>query len=195
MVVERSTATATVDGRRDRGPQLRHQRLHPVDRGDDVGAGLPVEDDQHRRLAVGETGIAEILDRIGYLADVGKPDRRAVAIGDDQRSVLRPPCWPGRWRRSGSAGRRRRWRLSGCGRWRWRAPPARPPARCRICRAPAGLSSTRTAGSELPPTTLRRCPRPARVSAPARWRRRRRAGRASGCRTSASGSGSGRRRD
>ena len=51
-------------------------------------AGLPVQHDQDGRLAVGETRIAEIFDRIGYLADVGEADRRAVAVGDDQRPVL-----------------------------------------------------------------------------------------------------------
>ena len=51
-------------------------------------ARLPVEHDQNGRLAVGKTGIAKILDRVGYLADIGEVDRRAVAVGDDQRLVL-----------------------------------------------------------------------------------------------------------
>ncbi len=135
IVVERSTAGWTIDRRRDRRPQLRQQRVDAVDGVDDVGAGLAVDDHQHRRLAVGEAGIAQVLDAVDDLADVGQADRRAVAVGDDQRAVFVRPWWPGRCRRSGSGGRRPRSRPSGCGRWRRRAPRARPRARCRICRA------------------------------------------------------------
>ena len=108
-----------VDGRRDRGFQLRHQRFHRVDGADDVGAGLPVEDDQHRRLAVGKAGVTQVFHPVGDLADIGKVHRRAVAVGDDQRSGSRQPCWPGRWHRSGSADRRHRYRPSDCAHWRW----------------------------------------------------------------------------
>ena len=77
-----------IDRRRDRGAELRHHRLDQVDGRDDVGAGLPVEDDQDRRLAVGESGVAQVLDPVGDLADVGQMDRGAVAVGDDQGFVI-----------------------------------------------------------------------------------------------------------
>ena len=63
MVVERSTASPMSMAGEIEALQLRHQRLHQIDGADDVGAGLPVEDDQDGRLAVGETGIAQIFDR------------------------------------------------------------------------------------------------------------------------------------
>ena len=78
-----------VDRRRDRCPQLRHQRLHALDHPDDVGAGLPVHDHHDRQLAVGKAQIAQVLHRIEYLADVGQAHRRAVAVGDHQRFVVR----------------------------------------------------------------------------------------------------------
>ena len=76
MVVDAVDRHGDVDGGRDRGLQLRQQRLDAVDRVDDVGAGLAIEDDQDGRLAVGEAGIAQILDRIDDIADVGQAHRR-----------------------------------------------------------------------------------------------------------------------
>ena len=88
IVIERSTAARDVDRRRDRGPQFRQQRVDAIDRRDDVGAGRPVDDDEHRRFAVGEARIADVLDAVDGLAHVGQPDRRAVAIGDDERTIF-----------------------------------------------------------------------------------------------------------
>ncbi len=74
--------------RRDRRTQNRHQRLHPFDHPDDVGARLPVHDHHDRELAVGEAQIAQILHRIEHVADIGQAHRRAVAIGNHQRFVV-----------------------------------------------------------------------------------------------------------
>ena len=67
---------------------MRQQRLHRVHGADDVGARLPVEDDQHRRLAVGEAGVAQVFHPVGDLADIGKMHRRAVAVGHNQGLVV-----------------------------------------------------------------------------------------------------------
>ena len=88
MVTERSTANPDVDGRRNRSPELGQQRLHQVDGTDDIGARRPIENDQDRRLAVGEAGVAKVLDGIGDFADIRETDRCALAIGDDQRFVI-----------------------------------------------------------------------------------------------------------
>ena len=63
MVVGAVDRDGDVDVGRERGLQLRQQRLHPVDGVDDVGAGLAVDDDEHRRLAVGEAEVVDVLDR------------------------------------------------------------------------------------------------------------------------------------
>ncbi len=78
-----------VNGGRHRRPQLRHQRLDAIHDADDVGPGLPGQDHQDRRLAVGKAEIAQVLDGIRHLADIGQAHWRAIAVGDDQRSVLR----------------------------------------------------------------------------------------------------------
>ena len=62
MVIERSTASPTSMAGEIDALQLGHQRLHQVDGADDVGAGLPVENDQDGRFAVGEAGVAQIFD-------------------------------------------------------------------------------------------------------------------------------------
>ncbi len=72
----------------DRGLELGQRLLHRIDRRDDIGARLLIEDDQDRGLAVGEPGVAQILDGILDLADIGEPDGRPVAIGDDEAAVL-----------------------------------------------------------------------------------------------------------
>ena len=132
IVVLRSMAMVTLMSAGNAACRCGSSRLHAVDRVDDVGARLAEQDDQHRRLAVGQTEIAHVLDGIVHVGDVGELDRGAVAIGDDQRLVVR-----------------RLGRLvvgvdlialvavvdrcpSGCWRWPRPAPRARPPARCRI---------------------------------------------------------------
>ncbi len=104
-------------------------------------------------LAVGEPGVAQVLDRVD---DLGRRRRAA------------PPRRCGR--RRSAAGTRRRvfaWSLASIcqcrspsstialrpvGVGRGDARRARPRGRCRTCSSASGLSSTRTAGSELPPT-------------------------------------------
>ena len=88
MVVERSTASPTSIAGEIEACSCGISRLHPIDRADDVGARLPVEDDQDGRLAVGKAGVAQVFHPVGDLADIGKMYRRAVAVGDDQRLVV-----------------------------------------------------------------------------------------------------------
>ena len=59
-----------VDVARQRRDQPRQLRLHIVDGLDDVGAGFARQHDADRRLAVGEAGVAQILDRILDVGDV-----------------------------------------------------------------------------------------------------------------------------
>ena len=63
IVVDRSTATVMSIAGDTEARRSGNQRLDPVDGLDDVGAGLAIEDDENRRLAVGEAGIAQVLDR------------------------------------------------------------------------------------------------------------------------------------
>jgi len=77
-----------VDGRRNRRPQLGYQPLHQIEGTDDVGARLPVENDQDGWFAVRETCVTEILDRVGHVTDVGEMNRRAISVGQDQGFVV-----------------------------------------------------------------------------------------------------------
>eukprot|EP01022_Parablepharisma_sp_SALTPOND_P004196 TRINITY_DN118_c0_g1_i13.p1 TRINITY_DN118_c0_g1~~TRINITY_DN118_c0_g1_i13.p1 ORF type:complete len:2030 (+),score=744.92 TRINITY_DN118_c0_g1_i13:50280-56369(+) len=77
-----------VDGRRNGRLQLWQQGAHVIDRVDDVGAGLAVDDDQHRGLAIGGAGIAHIGHRVTHLGHVAHAYRRAIAVGDDQRRIF-----------------------------------------------------------------------------------------------------------
>ena len=75
--------------RRDLGAQLREDRQHVVDGADDVGVGLPVEDEHDRRLSVVDPGDADILDGIDDRGHVSQPDRGAAPPGDDQLPIFR----------------------------------------------------------------------------------------------------------
>ena len=77
-----------VDVGRHRCFQSGQGGLHAVDGLDNVGAGLAEQDHQHRGLAVGETEIAHVLDRIEDLGHVRQPHRGAAPIGDHQRRVI-----------------------------------------------------------------------------------------------------------
>ena len=78
-----------VDRLRDRGLHARQHRSNAVDRLDDVGAGLPEDDHHHRRLAVDVAGRPDVLDSNPRAAPTSRMrDRRAVAIGDDERRVV-----------------------------------------------------------------------------------------------------------
>ena len=77
-----------VDRGRQRGLQLRQQRLDALDHRDDVGAGLAldVEDDGRRLVHPGAELV--VLGAVDDVADIAEPDRRAVLVGDDQRFVV-----------------------------------------------------------------------------------------------------------
>ena len=79
MVVGAVDGDVEVDVAGSDGPQLRQLRLHAVDRLDDVGARLArYRMTSDRRLAVGEPGVAQVLDRVDDLADIATagPARR-----------------------------------------------------------------------------------------------------------------------
>ena len=72
-----------LDRRRNAGGELRQLRLDLVDGVDDVGAGLLEDREEDAGLVVlvgGDVAVGRGGDR---LADVADPDRRAVAIGED----------------------------------------------------------------------------------------------------------------
>jgi hypothetical protein len=69
--------------------ELRHQRPHAVYGVDDVRSRLAEDDEEHGRLAVGDPGRANVLDRIGHAGDVREAHRRALRVVDDQRLVVR----------------------------------------------------------------------------------------------------------
>ena len=77
-----------VDGRRQPGPQRRHQRVDAVHRFDDVGVGLLEYEYQHRRLVVEPTRCADVLDAVDDRGDRIEPDRRSMAGGDDDGLVF-----------------------------------------------------------------------------------------------------------
>ncbi|MNM68626.1 hypothetical protein D3C81_801900 [compost metagenome] len=69
--------------------QLRQLRLDRIDGGDDVGAGLAADDQQHGRAFVVEaTGIA-ILHAIGDGGDIAQPQQAIIAGLQRQLPVLR----------------------------------------------------------------------------------------------------------
>ncbi|MNV35576.1 hypothetical protein D3C71_1270240 [compost metagenome] len=76
----------------DAGRQHRLQRrqlsLDLVDRLDDVGAGLPVDHQQHRRVVVEETAVVAVLDAIADLGHILQAQGRAAVVVDDQRFVI-----------------------------------------------------------------------------------------------------------
>ena len=53
-----------------------------------LAAGLAEDDDQHRGLAVRQALVAQILDRVLHVGDVGQPHRGAVTVGHHQRDVV-----------------------------------------------------------------------------------------------------------
>ena len=55
---------------------------------DDVGAGLAKHDSENRRLALRNSGMSDVFDRIQNVRHVGQPHGGVVAIGDDKRLVI-----------------------------------------------------------------------------------------------------------
>ncbi len=64
--------------------QLRQQQLDPIDHGDDVGAGLPLDIHDHGRRAVHPGGLADVFDIVDDVGDIGQLHGSAVLVGDDQ---------------------------------------------------------------------------------------------------------------
>ena len=78
-----------VDAFRQRGFDLRKQRLNGIDDADDVGARLPLNVQNDGRVGVHPRGVLGVLRAVDDGGHVGKAHRRAVAVGDDDRPVLR----------------------------------------------------------------------------------------------------------
>ena len=106
MVVERSTATAMSIAGEIEAWSCGSSAFTRSTVSMMLAPGCAVEDHQHRRLAVGEPGVADVLDRIDRprRRRRGAPPRRC---GRRRRGCgNRRPCAPGRCRRSGSGARR-----------------------------------------------------------------------------------------
>ena len=88
MVVVRSVSGLTVIAGRQRLAQRRQYAFDAVDHLDDVRAGLALNVDDQRRRRVHPGLEAGVLGRDLDPRDVGQPDRRAVAVGDDRVRVI-----------------------------------------------------------------------------------------------------------
>jgi len=73
-----------MNGRRDRRLEMGDRLLDLVDRRDDIGAGQFENDQEHVAFAIAPGGLLGVLRPDDRLADVAHPQRRAVAIGDDE---------------------------------------------------------------------------------------------------------------
>ena len=150
MVVVRSVRMSTLNGGGQRGLQLRQQLLDAIDDGDDVRAGLPLNIQNDRGIVVHPRGLLDIFGAIDHGGHVGEPHRRAVAIGDDERTVAVARRSAGRWRRWCRPDAGRRNCLWPDRRWPGPARCANPPGSGR--RRPAPLDSPECA----PPASVRR---------------------------------------
>ena len=77
------------DVARHRRLEFRQRRLDLIDRLDDVRPRLTIQGHENRRLALRDAGVAQIGDGIRDLGQIGEMHRIAVAIGDDQRQIVR----------------------------------------------------------------------------------------------------------
>jgi hypothetical protein len=75
-------------GGRQAGLQLRQQLLDAVHHGDDVGARLALNVDDHRGLAVHPRGLLRVLRGVDNGGHIGGAHRGPVAIGHDHRLVV-----------------------------------------------------------------------------------------------------------
>ena len=108
---------------------------------------------QHRGLAVGETDVANVFDRIDHAAQIGQANRRAVAIDHDQIPVVLRFDQLIAWSESGIVtGRWSRCAFGPIGVGACEEAARSDPGRRCTRETGCGFSSTRTAGSELPPT-------------------------------------------
>ncbi len=74
-----------------RRPEFWNGGAHGVDGLDDIGAGLPEDDKDHRRAPISQSEIAQVLGRIHDLRHVAEPKRVAVPVGDDLRPEIGGP--------------------------------------------------------------------------------------------------------
>jgi len=73
--------------------EARQQVAHALHGFDDVGAGLLLNEQQNRRLAVGGAVIAHVLHRVHYVGNVAQAHCRAIAVGQHDCAVFRcHPC-------------------------------------------------------------------------------------------------------
>ena len=160
IVGVRSRTTARSMAAGSEACELRQQRAHAVDGLDDVGARAAEQRPPARRgLPLASPRGAQVLDRVLDAWRRRRAARRAVAVGDDQRPVLRRRRAADRWSRSPtSRSPSVSWPFGRLDVGRCSARCARPRGRGRSGSAPSGFTSTRTAGSELPPTNT--CPTP-----------------------------------
>ena len=142
-----------VDRLRNRGPQRRQQRAHAVQRLDDVGVRLPVMIRSTEGLPLAEPSLRRSSHRIDHLRDIGRAALRRRPCRRRSAGGIQPRSAPGRSRLDlpvPVAFLDRALGTVGVGVWR---------CAVRTCLAAdavfvqrVGLSSTRTAGNELPPT-------------------------------------------
>ena len=88
IVIVRSVSGFTVIAAGSEATERRQQRLDAVDDLDDVCAGLALNIDDERRRRVHPRPEAAVLGRDLDGRDVGKQDRRVVAVGDDRLRVI-----------------------------------------------------------------------------------------------------------
>ena len=74
-----------VDRRRHLGAEGRQELAHLVDHLDGVGAGLAVDREHDAALVLVPGGHLVVLHAVDDAAELLQPDRRAVAVGDDDR--------------------------------------------------------------------------------------------------------------
>ena len=68
--------------------QRRQLGLDLVDRLDDVGAGLPVDDQQYRRIVVEEPAVVAVFDAVADLGHILQAQGCTVGVMNDQRFVV-----------------------------------------------------------------------------------------------------------
>ena len=88
MVVVRSVRTSEFHGARQRRLQLRQKPFDPVDDLDDIRARLALDVQDHAGSPVRPGGEVDVFRAVDDVGDVGEPDRRPVAVGDDDLGVL-----------------------------------------------------------------------------------------------------------
>ena len=73
---------------RQRGQQLRHQGAHPLHGLNHIGAGLLVQNQQNRGLAIGGAVIAQVLHRVDHLGHIAQTHHPAFAVTHDQGRIV-----------------------------------------------------------------------------------------------------------